>query len=131
MKKILTIAYYYPPCNQVFSDRVESFSNALSEEYDVKVLLHNEQSAAGLLQLERANVKWFLSINANDLPREAVEAGKTTFRSLSIDGEEFEFSEGFTDLHTDSYKEILAGNGFPLIETRRSIGLVSRMRTKI
>ena len=96
-----------------------------------EVLQHSEQTASGKLKLEKATVNWLLSINADDLPQEAKESGKKTYRTLSIDGDEFEFSEGFTDLHTDSYKEILAGNGFPLIETRRSIDLVSKMRTKI
>ena len=83
--------------------------------------------AAGYLEFERARVRWFLSINARDLPRE-VQGKKTTFRSITIDGEEVEFSEGFTDLHTESYKEIIAGRGFPLSEVRPSIEIVSALR---
>lgn len=84
--------------------------------------------AAGYLELERARVRWFLSINSRDLPRE-VEGKKTTYRSITIDGREVEFSEGFTDLHTDSYREIAAGRGFPLAEVRPSIEIVSALRT--
>jgi len=98
---------------------------------DVKVnevLEHTTQSASGKLQLEKATVNWLLSINAEDLPQQAKDANKKTYRTLSIDGDEFEFSEGFTELHTNSYKQILAGEGFPLIETRRSIQLVHDIR---
>jgi UDP-N-acetyl-2-amino-2-deoxyglucuronate dehydrogenase len=83
--------------------------------------------AAGYMELERARVRWFLSINARDLPRE-VQGKKTTFRSIKVDGQEVEFSEGFTDLHTESYKEILAGRGFPVSEVRPSIEIVSALR---
>ncbi len=92
------------------------------------VLEHGVQTASGKLELEKATVNWLLSIDANGLPQVAKDTGKKTFRTLSIDGEEFEFSEGFTELHTESYKQILAGNGFPLIETRRAIELVSDIR---
>jgi UDP-N-acetyl-2-amino-2-deoxyglucuronate dehydrogenase len=70
-----------------------------------------------------------LSIDANTLPADVRNAGKRTFRTLTIDGDAFEFSEGFTELHTDSYKDIIAGKGFPLTETRRSIDLVHKIRT--
>lgn len=83
--------------------------------------------AAGYLELERARVRWFLSINSRDLPRE-VQGKKTTYRSITVDGKEVEFSEGFTDLHTESYKEIAAGRGFPLAEVRPSIEIVSALR---
>lgn len=89
---------------------------------------HLRYRASGKLQLEKANVNWFLSIDANDLPAETKQSGKRTFRSLTIDGEEFEFSEGFTELHTRSYEEILKGDGFPITETRRSIELVHEIR---
>jgi len=89
---------------------------------------HNSDTAAGTLVLEKANVNWYLSINADTLPAQAKEAGKRTFRSLTIDGEQFEFSDGFTELHTRSYEEILAGNGFPLAETQKSIELVHAIR---
>ena len=84
--------------------------------------------AAGYLELERARVRWFLSINARDLPP-SVKATKTTFRSITVDGQEVEFSEGFTDLHTESYKEIMAGRGFRIDAVRPSIEIVSSLRT--
>ncbi len=92
------------------------------------VLEHGVETASGKLELEKATVNWLLSIDANGLPQVAKDTGKKTFRTLSIDGDEFEFSEGFTELHTDSYKQILEGNGFPLIETRKAIALVSEIR---
>ncbi len=72
-------------------------------------------------------MSWFLSIDRNDLP-ESVRGKKTTFRSIMVDGEEIEFSEGFTDLHTRSYEEIVAGRGFGLDEVRTSIDIVSTFR---
>jgi len=94
------------------------------------VAKHTDDTAAGTLELERATVNWMLSINENTLPADIRAAGKRTFRTLSIDGEEFEFSDGFTELHTLSYTNILAGNGFPLSETRRAIQLVHDIRNK-
>jgi UDP-N-acetyl-2-amino-2-deoxyglucuronate dehydrogenase len=83
---------------------------------------------AGYLELEHARVRYFLSINADCLPANAVQGEKKTYRTLSIDGEEFEFSEGFTELHTESYRQILAGNGFRISEARPSIEIVSDIR---
>lgn len=100
---------------------------------DVKtneVLLHTANNAEGNLVLNRANVHWQLSINANDLPANVRAEGKRTFRALTIDGEAFEFSDGFTDLHTQSYADIIAGKGFPLSETKRSIELVHQIRNQ-
>lgn len=77
--------------------------------------------AAGLLELEKANVKWFLSIDREDLPQTKQPEKQKTFRSIKVDGEEFEFSEGFTDLHTISYREILAGKGFGIGDAYPSI----------
>jgi UDP-N-acetyl-2-amino-2-deoxyglucuronate dehydrogenase len=91
---------------------------------------HTAETASGKLELERANVNWFLSIDANTLPGEIKQSGKRTFRSLNIDGEAFEFSEGFTELHTRSYEEILKGNGFPVEDARKSIELVHAIRNK-
>jgi UDP-N-acetyl-2-amino-2-deoxyglucuronate dehydrogenase len=85
--------------------------------------------AAGFLQYERARVRWFLSVDFNDVPAAARAAGKRTFRSITVDGDDFEFSEGFTDLHTRSYEEILAGRGFGLEENRVAIETVSAIRT--
>lgn len=89
---------------------------------------HTHDRAAGRLTLEKARVSWFLSINAETLPNEVKQQGKTTYRSLTIDGQEFEFSEGFTDLHTQSYKHILEGNGFGIADTRASIKIVHDIR---
>jgi UDP-N-acetyl-2-amino-2-deoxyglucuronate dehydrogenase len=101
---------------------------------DVKENIVNEHSAdtaSGRLELEKASVNWFLSIDANTLPEEAKKAGKRTFRSLTVDDEEFEFSEGFTELHTHSYEEILKGNGFRLSATLPSIQLVHQIRNSL
>ncbi len=98
---------------------------------DVKennITLHNQTSAAGQLELERAHINWKLSIDAGDLPAEAVAAGKRTFRSLSINEEAFDFSDGFTELHTQSYAAVMAGKGFPLTETKKAIELVHDIR---
>ena len=86
------------------------------------------QKAAGYLEYERARVRWFLSIDANDLPTE-VQSKKTTYRNIDISGEQLEFSEGFTDLHTTSYSEILAGRGYGLADARHCIETVNVIRT--
>ena len=98
---------------------------------DVKqniVSKHTADTAAGTLVLERANVNWMLSINENTLPADVRAAGKRTYRLMTIDGDAFEFSDGFTELHTTSYTNILAGNGFRLSETRKAIQLVHDIR---
>ena len=84
--------------------------------------------AAGYLEYERARVRWFLSINSRDLPT-TTPKGQTTYRSITVDGSEIEFSGGFTDLHTLSYQEILKGNGFPLEAARSSVETVANIRT--
>ena len=83
---------------------------------------------AGYLGLEKARVRYFLSINADCLPPNAVEGEKRTYRTLNIDGSEFEFSQGFTELHTLSYQKILAGEGFRISEARPCIEIVSQIR---
>ena len=83
---------------------------------------------AGYLGLKKARVRYFLSINADCLPENAVQWEKRTYRSLSIDGDEFEFSQGFTELHTESYRKILAGEGFRISEARPCIETVSAIR---
>ena len=88
----------------------------------------DERKMAGFLELEHANVRWFLSVDRDDVPEEARATGKNTFRSITVDGEEFEFSEGFTDLHTVVYREILAGRGFGMEDARASIDLVYELR---
>lgn len=85
------------------------------------------QKAAGYLEYERARVRWFLSIDENDLPAE-VKGKKTTYRNIDISGEQLEFSEGFTDLHTTSYAEILAGRGYGLSDARHCIETVNVIR---
>ena len=84
---------------------------------------------AGFLALERADVRWFLSVDSRDLPDDALQQGKSTYRSIILDGAEVEFSEGFTDLHNLVYKDILTGNGFGIDDVRSSIRLVSELRT--
>ncbi len=90
--------------------------------------LNDPKKMAGFIELENANVRWFLSVDRNDLPKQAVDEGKPTFRSILVDGHEIEFSGGFTDLHTAVYKDILAGNGFGLSDARPSIELVHAIR---
>lgn len=84
--------------------------------------------ASGFLLLEHARVRWFLSINREHLPEQARSAQKTTFRSITVDGEEIEFSDGFTDLHTVSYKNILEGKGYGLADAATSIAIVQSIR---
>jgi len=90
------------------------------------VHLHTHDRAAGLLEFEKAQVRWFLSINADSLPSEA--AGKRTFRAITVDGESVEFSEGFTDLHTMSYQAIFDGQGFGLDDAAPAIQLAHDIR---
>ena len=93
------------------------------------VFLRNEDRMAGLLRLERAKARWFLSVNKNDLPAETQKQGKYAYRSLTTDGEEVDFSTGFTDLHTEVYKQTIAGNGFSISDNRASIKTVYDIRT--
>jgi len=83
---------------------------------------------SGTLILKNANVNWFLSVNYNYLPKEIKEQGQTTYRSITVENEEIEFSGGFKDLHTRSYEEILKGNGFGVDEAYKSIDIVSQIR---
>jgi UDP-N-acetyl-2-amino-2-deoxyglucuronate dehydrogenase len=92
------------------------------------VHLREPQRAAGMLDLERADVQWFLSTDAADLPFAAQPGSKTTHRSITVDGDEIEFSDGFTDLHTRVYEEVLAGRGFGIAEARPSVELTSQIR---
>jgi UDP-N-acetyl-2-amino-2-deoxyglucuronate dehydrogenase len=85
------------------------------------VHLSEPDKAAGYLELENARVRWFLSLDYNDIPVAFKQTGQRTFRSIKVEGEEVEFSEGFTDLHTLTYKEILAGRGFGLKEALQSV----------
>ncbi len=92
------------------------------------VHIHTHDRAAGYLELEKARVRWFLSINYDVIPDEVKKTGARTYRSISIDGEEIEFSGGFTDLHTHSYQHILDGHGFRIGEARKAIEIVHAIR---
>lgn len=98
---------------------------------DVQALSVNEMSpirASGKIELERANINWMLSISEKDLPAAEKAKGNKTFRSLTIDGEDIDFSNGFEQLHTKSYEEVLTGRGIRLAETKKSIQLVHDIR---
>ncbi|MFA6127005.1 MAG: Gfo/Idh/MocA family oxidoreductase [Bacteroidales bacterium] len=90
----------------------------------------DDQKVAGYLEYQRARVRWFLSVDANDLPESARLKGQRTHRSIIIDGQEIEFSDGFTDLHTRVYEDILSGGGFGLETNRVAIQTVSDIRKK-
>ncbi|MDQ1296895.1 MAG: UDP-N-acetyl-2-amino-2-deoxyglucuronate dehydrogenase [Bacteroidota bacterium] len=92
------------------------------------VHLSQPNKAAGFLELENARVRWFMSLDSDDLPSPAIEKGQRTFRSITVDGEEIEYSEGFTDLHTLTYQEILAGRGFGLKDSRQSVEIAYAIR---
>ncbi len=94
----------------------------------VEVHRLDSRRVSGFLELERATVRWFLSIEAKDIPVSERDKGKTTFRSISVDESELEFSEGFTDLHTRAYEDILAGKGFGISDARPSIHLAYDIR---
>jgi UDP-N-acetyl-2-amino-2-deoxyglucuronate dehydrogenase len=94
----------------------------------MKVHLSEQRRESGVLELERARVRWFLSIDREDLPGSAVSGPQTTFRSVNVDGQEVEFSEGFADLHTESYREILAGRGFGIGDARPAVELAHGIR---
>jgi UDP-N-acetyl-2-amino-2-deoxyglucuronate dehydrogenase len=93
-----------------------------------EVHYRDEKTCAGYLEYERARVRWFLSIDANHLPENAVRGEKLTYRSITIDDEELEFSGGFTDLHTQSYERILAGDGYGIDDNRIAIETVEAIR---
>ncbi len=95
----------------------------------IKVYHSDESRMSGFIELEHARVRWFLSVDKNDLPFSAKAGGKTTFRSITVDGKEIEFSEGFTDLHTRVYEETLAGRGFGIKDARPSIDLTYAIRS--
>lgn len=97
----------------------------------IEVHFSSEDKMSGFIELERANVRWFLSIDGNDLPEEVVKSGKTTLRSIQVDDKEVEFTDGFTDLHTKVYSETLEGRGFVIETARPSIELVQKIRDEI
>lgn len=93
------------------------------------VHISQSEKIGGYMELQNADVTWYLSLDKNDIPDHAKASGQTTYRSITIDGEEVEFSGGFTDLHTKVYEETLAGRGFGLDDARPSIELVHNLRS--
>lgn len=93
-----------------------------------RVFLNEKRKTSGYIELENARIRWYLSVDRNDLPEKAVRERKPTFRSITVDGTEIEFSGGFTDLHTQVYMDILKGGGFKIGETRSAIELVYAIR---
>ena len=93
-----------------------------------RVHILEPDKAAGFLELEKADIRWFLSLDYNDIPDTLKEQGKRTYRSLTLEGEEIEFSDGFTDLHTESYKQIIDGKGFGLIDAKHCVSIVHEIR---
>ena len=96
----------------------------------VQVISQNSETAIGELYLQRARIKWKLSIDYDQIPLDIRMTGKRTYRTLTIEGTELEFSDGFTELHTSSYREILNGNGFGLLDCRKAIEIVSEIRKR-
>jgi UDP-N-acetyl-2-amino-2-deoxyglucuronate dehydrogenase len=94
----------------------------------VQLTQKTASTEAGVLELERARVTWKLSIDRAELPSQATAQGKTTYRSLKVDGEEFEFSEGFTELHQRVYEQVLRGEGYGLEAARAAISIVEKFR---
>ncbi|WP_461533201.1 Gfo/Idh/MocA family protein [Sinomicrobium sp.] len=109
--------HFYDMLSWIFGDLQEN-----------TVHVHEEDRAAGYLEFENARVRWFLSINREYLPKEVRAKGQTTYRSITIDGEELEFSGGFTDLHTMVYRDILEGRGYGLEAARTAIEIVHNIR---
>lgn len=89
----------------------------------------NERKMSGFFELKKARVKWFLSLDRGDLSPEALNSGKTTYRSLTLNNEKFDFSDGFANLHTEVYRQVLAGNGFGIADARASIDLAHEIRS--
>lgn len=95
---------------------------------DLHVTESKPEKVSGYLELERARVKWQLSLDIDDIPKKIRETGQRTYRSIKIEGKDIEFSGGFTDLHTIAYQNILEGKGFGLEDARNSINIVHRIR---
>ena len=98
------------------------------EQRNIKVFKNDSKVSSGSLELQKANVKWFLSTDSIYLPKQIIKEKKTTYRSIKIDGEEYEFSDGFTDLHTKVYEDILSGNGFGIKDAYPSILIANKIR---
>ena len=95
------------------------------------VHLREKDKSAGYLEFEKARVRWYLSIDENSLPARIQEIGQRTYRSITINNEELEFSTGFTELHTESYKQILKGEGFGLNDAIESIKIAQKIRNNV
>lgn len=93
-----------------------------------EVYLSESKKKSGFIELENANVRWFLSIDKDDLPNQAIELNQSTYRSITINTEEIEFTKGFTNLHTQVYQNILEGNGFGIDDVRPSIEIAYQIR---
>lgn len=109
--------HFYDMLHFIFGDIVKN-----------EVHYRDEKTASGYLEYQRARVRWFLSIDAGHLPANAVQGEKLTYRSITIEGEELEFSGGFTDLHTQSYQRILQHEGYGVEENRAAIATVEVIR---
>ena len=109
--------HFYDMLHYIFGDLQENIAHYV-----------DDSTASGYLEYEHARVRWFLSVDRSHLPKSAIDENKSTFRSITVDGKEIEFSGGFTDLHTESYKEILAGRGFGIEENRVAIETVAAIR---
>lgn len=109
--------HFYDMLGWVFGDLIKNEAH-----------LKQADANAGYLEFKHAKVRWFLSVNYDYIPEEVKAAGQRTYRSITVDGKEVEFSGGFTDLHTKSYAHILSGQGFGLQEARKSIEIVSQIR---
>jgi len=94
------------------------------------VHIHTHDRAAGYLEFDRARVRWFLSIEYDTIPADVRATGKRTYRSMEVEGEQIEFSDGFTELHTTSYKDIISGGGFRIDASKQAIEIVHDIRTK-
>jgi UDP-N-acetyl-2-amino-2-deoxyglucuronate dehydrogenase len=111
--------HFYDMLHFIFGDVVNN-----------EIHYRDQKTSAGYLEFKRARVRWFLSIDASYLPNNAVKGEKLTYRSIVVEGEELEFSGGFTDLHTKSYMKILAGDGYGIDDNRAAIELVEGIRQK-
>tara|TARA_R110002072_G_scaffold289873_3_gene457232 strand:- start:1380 stop:2318 length:939 start_codon:yes stop_codon:yes gene_type:complete len=98
------------------------------EVQESQVHLREDSKSSGYLEFKKARVRWFLSIDENDLPQEIKNKNQRTYRSITVNNEEIEFSGGFTELHTESYKNILEGNGFGLTDAKPSIEIAHSIR---
>ncbi len=111
--------HFFDMLSWIFGDAVNNSLHLLKSD-----------KASGFLQLKNANVRWYLSVDKGDLPEYAVQNNQSTYRSITVDGEEIEFSGGFTDLHTESYKSILNNNGFGIAHARNSIEIAHLIRNQ-